>query len=165
MVQEPTEEIEIIDFQPQYASDFRRLNYEWLATYFEVEPYDEIVLNNPAREVIDRGGLILFAVAGGNTVGTCALLKQTDRKYELAKMAVTEQYRGRGIGRKLLNAAIKKAEDLGADTIVLATSTKLAAANHLYESMGFEYVSMSELGPIPYKRQTVAMELVLARRA
>jgi len=32
--------IEIIPFENQYASDFKRLNLEWLEKYFDVEPLD-----------------------------------------------------------------------------------------------------------------------------
>lgn len=154
-------QIEIIDFEAPYATRFRDLNYEWLHEYFEVEPFDEIVLNNPQKEIVARGGFIFLARIGSDIVGTCALLRHTENRYELAKMAVTSEFRGRGIGRRLADAAITKVRALGADSLVLATSKLLKPANALYESLGFKYVPLTELGPIPYKRHTVAMELLL----
>lgn len=153
--------IEIIDFKPTYASRFRDLNYEWLNEYFEVEPFDEIVLMNPQKEILGRGGYIIFARVGLKIVGTCALLRHTENRYELAKMAVTQEYRGQGIGRRLAEAAIDRVRRLKADSLVLATSKLLEPANALYESLGFRYVPLQEIGPIPYQRHTVAMELVL----
>ena len=153
--------VEIIEYQPGYARDFRDLNYEWLERYFEVEPYDRIVLNDPQNQVIKLGGYIFFARVGEEIVGTCALLKHTEKKYELAKMGVTERYQGRGIGRLLARAAIDKARSLGAETLVLATSKLLPPANQLYESMGFEYVDLSVIGPLPYKRETIVMAMKL----
>ena len=158
---EPEPKIEIIDYRPRYARYFRDLNYEWLEKYFEIEPYDRIVLNDPQKHILDRGGKILFARVGKEIVGTCALLRQTESKYELAEMGVTERYHGRGVGRHLVEAAIKEARTLGVTTLVLATSKLLESANHLYESLGFRYVDLSVIGPLPYERDTVAMALDL----
>ena len=157
----PGSDIEIVDFHPKYASHFRDLNYEWLEKYFEIEPYDRIVLNDPQKQIIKLGGYVFIARIGRQIAGTCALLKHTDRKYELAKMGVAERFRGRGVGRCLTRAAIAKARLLGADTLVLATSRKLSAANHLYESLGFQEVDLSVIGPLPYKRESIVMAMEL----
>ncbi len=153
--------IDIIEYEPKYARYFRDFNCEWLEKYFEVEPYDRIVLNDPQKQIIRLGGYVFFARWGGDIVGTCALIRHTDRKYELAKMAVTERFRGHGIGRRLVAAAIDKARALDAATLVLATSRVLAAANYLYQDMGFQYTDLAEIGPLPYKRKTIAMKMVL----
>ncbi len=153
--QEPN--VEVVEFRRRYAKYFRQFNYEWLEKYFEVEPYDKIVLNDPRRNIIKLGGRILFAKVAGEVVGTCALLKHSDTMYELAKLAVPERCQGRGIGRRLIESAIARARTLGAKTLILATSDLLTAANRLYESMGFEYVDTSVIGPLPYKRETVVM--------
>jgi GNAT superfamily N-acetyltransferase len=153
--------IEIVEYQPRYARYFRDLNYEWLEEYFEVEPYDRIVLNDPQKQIIKLGGYVFFALADAEVVGTCALLKHTERKYELAKMGVTERFRGRGVSHLLTQAAIDKARALGAETLVLATSRLLPTANHLYQSMGFQYADLSVIGPLPYKRETIVMAIEL----
>ena len=154
--------VEIIEFEPAHAKRFRDLNYEWLNEYFEVEPFDEIVLSNPEKQVLAHGGFIFLARVGSEIVGTCALLRHTENRYELAKMAVTREYRGQGIGRRLAEAAIQKMREMKVGSLVLATSKLLKPANMLYESLGFRYVPMAEIGPIPYKRHTVAMELLLS---
>jgi GNAT superfamily N-acetyltransferase len=152
-----TSVVEIVDFRPKLARYFRDLNYSWLERYFEIEPYDRIVLNDPLGQVIRLGGCVLFARFEGQIVGTCALLKHTEKKYELTKMAVDESCQGRGVGRKLVEAACQRARELGAESLVLGTSRILETANHLYLSCGFEYVDSSVIGPIPYKRETVVM--------
>jgi len=80
---------------------------------------------------------------------------------ELSKMAVDPRYRGRGIGRRLLEHAIGQARAMGAKSIFLGSSTKLPAAVHLYETLGFLHVDRDALGPIPYKRADVFMQLLL----
>lgn len=157
----PQSRIEIVEFQPKYARAFRDLNYAWLERYFSVEPFDRIVLNDPYTEIIRRSGHIFFAVLDNDVVGTCALLKHTEKKYELAKMAVADTQQGRGIGRRLLAAAVDKARAIGAETLVLATNEQLAAANHLYLSSGFQHADPSQIGPLPYKRKSIVMAMTL----
>ena len=153
--------IEIIEYEPRYAGYFRDFNYEWLEEYFEVEPYDRIVLNDPQKQIIRLGGYVFFARWGGDIAGTCALIRHTDYKYELAKLAVTRSFRRHGVGRRLVGAAIDKARSLDAKTLVLTTSEVLTNANRLYQDMGFEFTDLAEIGPLPYKRKTVAMKMEL----
>lgn len=154
--------VRIVEFKPKYARFFKDINREWLEEYFEIEPFDRILLNDPQGQIIAHGGYVFFAAIGDEIVGTCALLRHTERKYELAKMGVLKQYRGQGVGRKLCEAAIEKVRALGADTLVLATSRSLETANHLYHRMGFQEVDALEIGPLPYKRRSIVMELDLA---
>lgn len=158
---EQSKKIEILEFKPKYARVFEEINRAWLEEYFEVEPYDQIVLNDPHGQIIAHGGHVFFARVEGEIVGTCALLKHTELKYELAKMGVLKPFRGHGVGRKLTEAAIQKARLIGADTLILATSRSLQAANDLYHSMGFQEVDISEIGPLPYKRKSIVLSLRL----
>lgn len=156
-----TAEVRIEEYRGKYRRYFRDLNYEWLERYFTIEPYDRIVLADPEKEIIGRGGAVLMALVGNEVAGTCALLKHTERKFELAKMAVTERFQGRKVGRALALAAIERARALGADTLILATSPLLEAANHLYRSVGFVPAPADVFGPMPYIRHSIVMELDL----
>lgn len=155
------EDVRIEEYRSKYRRHFRDLNLEWLQKYFTVEPYDRIVLNDPEREVIARGGCILIALVGNEVAGTCALIKHTERKYELAKMGVTERFQGRKVGRRLVEAAIGRAQKMGAERLILATSPLLEAANHLYRAMGFMPAEDEEFGPIPYTRHSIVMAMDL----
>jgi putative acetyltransferase len=154
-------EAEIIEFKSKYAVQFHDINVAWLEEYFEVEPYDRIVLSDPHEQIIKHGGYIFLARVNNDIVGTSALLRHAEKKYELAKMGVLESFRGKGIGRLLAQAAINKARALHADLLVLATSKKLEAANSLYHSMGFQEADIALIGPLPYKRKSVVMSLHL----
>lgn len=153
--------IEILDFKPRLARYFKEINQAWLEEYFVVEPYDRIVLDDPYGEIIAHGGVVLFAAVDDEVVGTCSLIKHTDRKFELAKMGVLRSYRGKGVGRRMAIEAISRARRLGAETLVLATSVELEAANALYHSLGFQVVGLEEIGPLPYKRKSIVMRLDL----
>jgi len=153
-----------IHVRPFRAGDedaFRSLNEAWIAKYFTIEEPDREVLNDPVGHIIGAGGQIFMAVAGESPVGCCALIPMGTSGFELAKMAVKEDLRGHGIGRKVLEYAIGNARKIGAGRLYLETNRKLANAIHLYESVGFEHVSPDQVIPSPYARANVFMEMKL----
>jgi GNAT superfamily N-acetyltransferase len=154
-------EVTISEFRPSYVQFFRDINIEWLEQYFVVEPFDHALLHDPELHIIKQGGFIFFAHLDSKIVGCCALLKHNDTKYEMAKMAVLANFRNRGIGRLLVGRALERSREVGATTVVLATSNKLLAANYLYQSMGFQYANPKVIGPLPYQRETIVMALEL----
>jgi GNAT superfamily N-acetyltransferase len=149
-------------FQHSDADAFRELNEEWIARYFRLEEQDHIQLRDPEHNILRAGGQIVMAVAGEERIGCCALIFVKQGVFEVAKMAVSEHYRGHGIGRKLLEYTIAQAKALGAHTLELASNAKLADAVHLYESLGFRHLPPERIEPSPYARANVFMELHLS---
>ena len=149
-------------FQHGDAEAFRELNEEWIARYFRLEEHDHIQLGDPEDNILRTGGQIVMAVAGEERIGCCALIFVRRGVFEVAKMAVSERYRGHGIGRKLLEYTIAEAKMLGAHTLELASNSKLANAVHLYESLGFRHLPPERLEPSPYARANVFMEVHLS---
>ncbi len=148
--------VRIVDYAPELAPHFERLNLEWLERYFRVEPIDRKVLGNPQKSVVDGGGDILFALLDDEVVGCCALKHQGDQVFELTKMAVTDEVQGRGIGRTLIAAVLERYRELGGQQLYLESHDSLAAALKLYESVGFEHAACD--GSSPYSRCNVRME-------
>ena len=149
----------ILEFSPELAPDFKKINVEWITQMFRLEPKDEMVLNAPQNKIIDNGGHILFVEHPDfGVVGTCALLKTGVDEFELTKMGVLESARGTGAGKLLLSATIEKAKSIGAKRLYLLTNRKCESAIHLYETHGFKHdVSiMKEFGG-EYARCDVAM--------
>lgn len=141
------------------ATAFRTLNEEWITRYFTLEPKDREILNDPVNSILRKGGHIFMAYAGAEAVGCVALIPMRVGVYELSKMAVSPQLRGRGIGRRLLQHAIAQAKCLGARSLFLGSNTRLKDAVHLYESVGFRHVEPERLPPMPYSRADVFMEM------
>jgi putative acetyltransferase len=157
-----TAEILIRPFQAEDALAFRQLNEEWISLHFGIEEHDRVQLGDPEGHILRPGGQIFMAVARGERIGCCALIKGTGCTFELAKMAVAAPYRGRGLGRKLLLHSIAQAKALGAKTLYLGSNSKLADAVHLYESAGFRHLPPEKIPPSPYARATIFMELDLS---
>jgi nucleoside-diphosphate-sugar epimerase/GNAT superfamily N-acetyltransferase len=148
-------------FDAADAIAFKTLNEEWIKTYFKLEAKDEATLSDPQRSVIERGGRILIATIDGDSVGCCALLRISEDEFEVAKMAVASGRQGRGIGRRLLHAAIEEARCLRARRLYLETNHVLKPAIQLYESLGFRHLDPTQVSPSPYDRVDVYMELEL----
>ncbi|MCB0805252.1 MAG: bifunctional helix-turn-helix transcriptional regulator/GNAT family N-acetyltransferase [Bacteroidales bacterium] len=151
--------VAITHYLPVHKHAFIDLNVAWLTTYFKVEPHDEILLFNPDEEIIGKGGKILVALYQAEVVGTIALLKVNDRVCELTKMAVREDLQHRGIGRKLLDAAMQLARDLGYRKLTLLTSPVLERAINLYRSYGFTESSQKSLLLGNLERSSIQFEL------
>ena len=132
--------IRVVAFDPRWRGDFATLNIEWLQRWFVVEPFDREVLGNPEHYILADGGRILFAVDDQQrAIGTVALMHAGDGVYELTKMAVAPEARGRGIGRLLMDEALRLYRSLGARELFLESSSKLGPALALYESVGFRH--------------------------
>jgi DNA-binding MarR family transcriptional regulator/GNAT superfamily N-acetyltransferase len=152
-------EVEIVPYHVRFKDDFKRLNVEWLKKYFTLEPVDERVLSNPKKEIIDQKGEIFFALYNDEVVGTCAVKKTAPKTYEILKMAVTEKFQSRGVGRMLMQKAVDFAKSQKAKALELDTSRKLEKAMSLYESLGFK---VSDEGPSQeYQRCTIRMTMDL----
>ena len=151
--------ITVVPFRPELAGDFRRLNLDWIERLFKVEAADLKVLDDPQGAIIDKGGMIFLAMddASNAVVGTVAMIRVDDSRYELAKMAVATTHQRRGIG-ELLGAACKDwARRRGIETIILETNSKLGNAIRLYERLGFRHVTDPQASE--YARCNVHMEL------
>ncbi len=132
--------IRIAGYDARWRADFARLNIQWLEAHFVVEPIDRTVLLDPETHILEPGGRILFAVDGDDrAVGTVALKREGEGVYELTKMAVEPSHRGLGIGRQLMLATLAEYRRLGGRELFRESSSKLAPALQLYQSVGFEH--------------------------
>ena len=150
-------DVEIVTYRPEFAKDFALLNYEWLEKYFTVEPLDEEYLSDPEGHIMQLGGEIFFALDGNRVIGTCAAIPRDDGTMELAKLAVTPDAQGRGLGRALSVAVIEFARSRQPKNLYLVSSTRLAPALRLYETLGFRHLPFP--WPPPYTDADVYMEL------
>ena len=151
-------EIKIIPYSNEHHEAFRQLNLEWLDHYNLTESHDLMILDDPKGTILDRGGFIWMAEADGQLVGSAGLIKEHDGEYELAKMAVTAAYRGKGISKLLIEKCLEKAKEIGAVRLSLFSNHQLQTALSLYQKYGFNHV---EVHDSPFETADVKMELVL----
>lgn len=150
-------EVRLIGYEPGLQQHFERLNLHWIKKYFTVEPVDTEILGQPGKLIIEKGGEILFAVAGEEIAGTVALKPVDEDTAEMTKMAVDEAYQGHKIGWKLAEGILELAKNRGFKKVVLYSNTKLVPALTMYQRLGFREIPVE---PGRYKRSTIKMEII-----
>ena len=96
------------------------------------ESFAELLVTPSAR--------MLVAVHDPDTIIGYAVLYLAADESELANLAVSASYRGRGVGRRLLEAAMGEAAARGARHMYLEVRASNYAAQSLYGSAGFTAV-------------------------
>lgn len=92
-------------------------------------------------------------------VGTVALMKETDRSFELTKMSVTKDSQGKGVSKLLMDACMKLAKEKKWDRLFLYSNTILVPAIQLYRKYGFREIPLEMNSH--YSRTNIKMELKL----
>jgi len=84
-----------------------------------------------------RGGAFKVLVHGDRIIGSYGLYPVSDFCCELRKMYLYRQYRGMGMGRRMLKNALKTARELEFAEMVLESNSCLKEALQLYTGHGF----------------------------
>ena len=88
-------------------------------------------------------GEVLVALAGGRVVGHLQLVDTSQPAgSEIKNMAVEPAYRGRGIGRDLIRAAVEAARARGASKLMVATAAADIDNLRFYQRAGFRMRSV-----------------------
>jgi len=82
-------------------------------------------------------GAIWLAQTNDDAVGCVALRPLPGGVGEVKRMYVDRAWRGKGVGRVLLETLVAHARTLGYRHLRLGTITDMTAARSLYESLGF----------------------------
>ncbi|HEX5310785.1 GNAT family N-acetyltransferase [Aquabacterium sp.] len=141
-----------------HLAEFVRLNELWIAEHFSIEQADRDLAADPGK-IIDNGGFVFSLSHEGPVVGVCALFKESDERFQLARMAVDPAVRGKGYGRALIEHAIAQATLQGAKSLYLLSNTVLAPAISLYEQFDFRVTARGQQ-PV-YARCNIVMERTL----
>ena len=94
-------------------------------------------------------GRLLVAEADGVLVGCVALRPQAPGVCELKRLYVTPTHRGRGLGRRLLEALLAEAVAAGYREAVFDTLASMTEALALYRSLGFAETEPYNEHPVP----------------
>lgn len=157
--------ISILPFSPEHAPLFDKFNRDWISHYFTIEPFDDLVLTQPEKMIIDTGGEIWFAAWEGEVIGACALMPLAPGVLEFTKLGVDEKARGRGVARALLRHCRDRSIAKGADILRIYTNTRLGPANALYRSEGFTEITMSDEQRQRYQRADIMYDMPLKNGA
>jgi len=134
------------------ADAIGRLLYAFNREFDEPAPAPS-VLAERMRELLDGGDTVVL-LAGDAPDGLAVLrfraaIWSAGLECYLAELYVIPAQRRRGLGRALMEAALREARDRGADTMDIGVDQPDLAARRLYESLGFSNRAGGD-GPLMY---------------
>src|SRR6476646_1204048 len=130
-----------------------RLLYDFNREFDEPTPAPT-ALADRRRQLLKNGDTLVLLV-GDNPDGLAVLrfraaIWSSGLECYLAELYVAPERRGQGLGRALVEAAIREARARGADAMEIGVDEPDVAARSLYESLGFTNRAGGAQGPVMY---------------
>jgi len=94
-------------------------------------------------------GGVLLAWHATRPVGVVAVRELSAGRFELKRLWVDPDHRGRGVGRALVGAVLERVDAAGGVEVVLDTLERLALALALYRALGFDVIEPYTHNPLP----------------
>ena len=113
----------------------------------ESPPMNLLLMADPSEEVVkgylDRG--CTYVMEDNNQViGAYVLLPTRPKTMELVNIAIAEEFEGKGIGKKLVNDAIRQAKDKGYITLEVGTGNSSISQLAFYQKCGFRITGVDK---------------------
>lgn len=106
----------------------------------ETPPFELLLLADPSREMVEEYlaiGECRVAEVAGEIVGVYVLAKLDTQTMEVMNIAVQERLHGQGIGKRLIQDAVRTARDLGYQSLEIGTGNSSIGQLALYQKCGF----------------------------
>ncbi|HEY5598551.1 MAG TPA: GNAT family N-acetyltransferase [Kiloniellales bacterium] len=120
---------------------------DWLQVDLCFQDFAAELAGLPGAYAPPRGGLWLARV-DGKVAGTIAFRPLEDRICEMKRLWVRDEFRGLGLGRRLVETCLRAARGAGYSAMCLDTLGHMTAARTLYESLGFREIPAYYTNPL-----------------
>lgn len=133
--------VDLVTAQPSRMDEVRELFREY-AAFLSVDlcfqDFEAELAALPGKYAPPHGCILLAEDAHGRCAGVVAMRPlDTPGQCEMKRLYVRPPWRGTGLGRRLAEAIVEQAREVGYREMVLDTLARLEAAVALYESIGF----------------------------
>ena len=124
---------------------------DWVAVDLSFQGFAEELAGLPGEYVAPDGTLLLCVMASGSA-GCIAVRRWQADTCEMKRLYVRPAFQGSRCGLFLAERAIEWAGGSGYKRMVLDTLPSMAAAQRLYERLGFRDVAPYRFNPVPGAR-------------
>jgi GNAT superfamily N-acetyltransferase len=124
---------------------------EWVSVDLSFQRFAEELAGLPGDYVAPRGTLLLCEVDDG-PAGCVGVREWQHESCEMKRLYVRPSFRGSGAGLLLAERAIHWAAEQGYRRMLLDTLPSMAAAQRLYERLGFREIAPYRFNPVPGAR-------------
>lgn len=108
----------------------------------EKPPMDLLLKADPSEEMIEKylhAGECHIAESEGTILGVCVLMPKTSSEMEIMNISVLEEYQSQGIGKDLINYAIRISKLEGYEDLIVKTADTSTTAMAFYKKLRFEF--------------------------
>ncbi len=151
----PDNEIEVM---PAYGPDLVAVTHELFLEYADAIGVD-LEYQGFAAELAGLPspynpphGAIFVARVGNDAAGCVAVRRLDDHSAEMKRLYVRPGYRQYGLGRRLIEAAILAARQVGYRELKLDTLPSMVSAQNLYRALGFTEIQPYNSSHLPGTR-------------
>ncbi len=141
-------ELEIRKFQKQDEPEVKRLidsiMHSEFADALGAFPADD--LENISDYYSKAGEAFYVALDKGKIIGSIGVKKEDDRTALIRRIFVFPQYRGKHLGRNLLDKALNFCKEVGYQEVIFKTTSQMKDAIKLFEDNGFHEKAHLKLG-------------------
>lgn len=142
-----------LEIRPAYENiDEIRLLLQEYTTFLGIDlgfqHFDDEYLNLPGDYALP-GGRLYLADWDGQTAGCIALRPLDGAACEMKRLFVRPEFRGKGIGRSLIEKIVSDAGEMNYSFVVLDTLPFLTDSIALYKKLGFYKIAPYRFNPVP----------------
>ncbi|MBI4970962.1 MAG: GNAT family N-acetyltransferase [Candidatus Omnitrophica bacterium] len=141
-------DVQIRKFQKQDAQEVKKLIEGIMHSEFSdvLGAFPANDLENLSDYYGKAGEAFFVAISNSKIVGSIGVKKEDDRAALIRRIFVFPEFRGRQIGKSLLDKALDFCKEVGYQEVIFKTTSKMKEAIKLFEDNGFHEKVHLKLG-------------------